>query len=117
VDQQFDFAMVHSDPELQVAAARTHQKAYEIAWPIALDPGNRIARRVKAKVTPEAIVLDAKGQILYRGRIDDRYQDYGRKRPAPTTQDLRLALIAISKNVMPAPSETQAIGCVIRYAD
>lgn len=115
-DKKFDFVLVHADPDVTLDAARKHQQEYQITWPIALDPGNLIARRVNAKVTPEAIVVDSKGEIVYRGRIDDRHQDYGRKRPAPTTHDLQLALAAI-RDDRPIPvAETKAVGCVIRYA-
>jgi thiol-disulfide isomerase/thioredoxin len=116
-DDRFDFAMVHADADLKLEAARKHKNDYAITWPVVLDPGNRLARRVSAKVTPEAIVLDAKGQILYRGRIDDRHQSYGRKRPEPTTQDLQAALKAISQDVPVPMPETKPVGCVIRYAD
>lgn len=116
-DARFDFVMVHADADLTLEAARKHKNEYEIAWPVALDPGNRLARRVSAKVTPEAIVVDAMGQVLYRGRIDDRHQTYGRKRPEPSTNDLQVALQAISKG-KPAPTtETKPVGCIIRYAD
>ncbi len=115
-DKKFDFVLVHADPDVTLDAARKHQQEYQITWPIALDPGNSIARQVKAKVTPEAIVVDSKGEIVYRGRIDDRHQDYGRKRPAPTTHDLQLALAAIRDGRPITNTETKAIGCVIRYA-
>ncbi len=113
VQSKFDFVLVHSDPDVSIEAARKHQQEYQITWSIALDPGNRIARRVKAKVTPEAIVIDSKGEVRYRGRIDDRHQDYGRKRPAPTTNDLHDALVAIRDGQAIAVPETKAIGCVI----
>ena len=116
-DSRFDFVMVHADANLKIDAARKHQKDFEITWPIVLDSGNKIARRVAAKVTPEAIVVDAKGVVLYRGRIDDRYQDYGRKRPEPSTHDLKVAMQAIVEGKSVPTPETKAIGCVIRYVD
>lgn len=116
-DSRFDFVMVHADANLKTDAARKHQKDYEITWPIVLDSGNKIARYLAAKVTPEAIVVDAKGDVLYRGRIDDRYQDYGRKRPEPATHDLKVAMQAIVEGKSVPTPETKAIGCVIRYVD
>lgn len=116
-DAKFDFVMVHADADLKLEAARKHKSEYEITWPIVLDPGNRLARRVSAKVTPEAIVIDAKGEVLYRGRIDDRHQTYGRKRPEPTVNDLRDTLRAISQGKPVPTPETKPVGCVIRYVD
>lgn len=116
-DARFDFVMIHADADLKVEAARKHRSEYEINWPVVLDPGNKLARRVSARVTPEAIVVDAKGQVLYRGRIDDRHQTYGRKRPEPTTHDLQAALVAISQDKPVPTPENKPVGCVIRYAD
>jgi hypothetical protein len=107
--------MVHADPHLRIETARKHQSEYQITWPVVLDPGNKIARRVSARVTPEAIILDAKGQVLYRGRIDDRHQNYGRKRPEPTTNDLKAALKEISQGKLVSTPETKPVGCVIRF--
>jgi len=116
-DARFDFAMVHADADLKSEAARKHKSEYEIIWPVVLDPGSRLARRVSAKVTPEAIIIDAKGEVLYRGRINDRHQSYGRKRPEPSNNDLQVALKAISQ-AKPVPTlETKPVGCIIRYAD
>ncbi len=116
-DARFDFVMIHADADLKVEAARKHRSEYEINWPVVLDPGSMLARRVAAKVTPEAIVVNAEGQVLYRGRIDDRHQTYGRKRPEPTTNDLQAALVAISQDKPVPTPETKPVGCVIRYAD
>jgi thiol-disulfide isomerase/thioredoxin len=116
-DARFDFAMIHADADLKMEAARKHQREYAITWPVVLDLGSKLARRVSAKVTPEAIVIDAKGNFLYRGRIDDRHQSYGRKRPEPSTHDLQAALKAISQDKPVRTPETKPIGCVIRYAD
>jgi len=116
-DARFDFAMLHADADLELDSARKHKSEYKINWPVVLDPGNKLAQRVSAKVTPEAIVIDAKGQILYRGRIDDLHQSYGRKRPEPSTNDLQVALKAISQDKSVLTPETKPVGCVIRYAD
>ncbi len=51
----------------------------------------------------------------YRGRIDDRHQELGRKRPAPTSNDLRDALASIRDDRPIAIAETKAVGCVIHF--
>lgn len=114
---KYDFVMIHADTSVTRDAAKKHRQDYNITWSVALDPGNLIARRLGAKVTPEAIVIDASGKVVYRGRIDDRHQDYGRKRPAPTTHDLHNALVAVRDNRPIALSETKAVGCIIRYSE
>jgi hypothetical protein len=65
-----------------------------------------------ATITPEAAVF-VDGRLVYRGRIDDRFVELGRERPAPTQRDLFDALTAIVAG-KPAPHpKTQAVGCYI----
>jgi hypothetical protein len=59
-------------------------------------------------------VLGKKGQILYRGRIDDLYVALGKKRAAVTERNLRDALDALAAGKAVRKSETKAIGCLIQ---
>jgi hypothetical protein len=65
-------------------------------------------------VTPEAVVLGKGGEVLYRGRIDDNYLAFGKKRAAARQHDLSDALDAIAAGQTVKEKETQAIGCVIQ---
>jgi len=107
--------LVHANPSLTVPEVRTHQQDFDIQLPIVLDPDQRIAKTLKALVTPKAIVIDPAGNVLYRGRIDDRYAMIGKKRAVPQREDLRLALRAIADGQPVEVSTTQAIGCRIAY--
>ena len=64
-------------------------------------------------MTPEAIVVDNKGVVKYRGRIDDLYVSFGQRRPAPTQRDLRAALEAIAAGKAVQYKSTKAVGCFI----
>ena len=47
-------------------------------------------------MTPEAVVYRPRpAHLLYEGRIDDRFPDFGRERDIATVQDLRRALDAL----------------------
>ena len=76
------------------------------------DPTLALVKFVGATVTPEVAVV-AGGRVVYRGRIDDRYVDLGRERPAPTRRDLFEALTAIVARKPVARAKTQAVGCYI----
>jgi hypothetical protein len=52
-------------------------------------------------------------RMLYRGRIDDRYVDFGRARPAPTTRDLREVLQALAAGSTLTLRTTPVVGCFI----
>ncbi len=53
------------------------------------------------------------GKLLYRGRIDDRYVDFGKKREQPGHRDLKDALDAILKNEPVHSPDQPPIGCYI----
>ena len=95
------------------AAAKAHAAAYGYACPALVDPRHLLADRVGATVTPEVAVVADGGRVLYRGRVDDRYVTFGRKRPAATTHDLTAALDAVL-GARPVPvAITRAVGCPI----
>jgi hypothetical protein len=77
------------------------------------DGEGRIARRAGASVTPEAIVVDTRGAIRYRGRIDNRYAALGKPRRHVTSHDLRDALEAVLAGRPVARARSTALGCYI----
>ena len=52
-------------------------------------------------------------KLVYRGRIDDRYQDFGHMRASPTVHDLEDTLTAVLAGHAVARSEAPAVGCFI----
>lgn len=107
------FYLVYADPELKAAAVRQHVRDYRLPCPALLDPAHRLVHFTQATVTPEAVVLAPDGKRLYRGRIDDRYIDFGKARFAAATHDLREALDAVLQS-RPVPHPlTKAVGCFI----
>ncbi len=54
-----------------------------------------LARKVGATVKPEAAVLSPTGELLYRGRINDIYADFGKRRAQRTHCELKDILEAI----------------------
>ena len=105
------FYLVYADAT--AAEAKAHEAAYGYRCPALLDPDHVLAARVGATVTPEVAVVGDGGRLLYRGRIDDRYVDFGRKRPAATTHDLRTALAAVAAGRPVEIPLTRAVGCPI----
>jgi peroxiredoxin len=93
-----------------------HAKEYKVAFPILRDENQRLAAALGAQKTPEAIVVDKKGTIRYRGRIDDQF-GVGFQRPAPKTNDLieAVADVLAGKDIAPA-SKSNAAGCYITRA-
>jgi hypothetical protein len=107
------FYLVYADPTTTAAAAKAHMATYGYHCSALLDPHGALAARVGATVTPEVAVIGAGGTVLYRGRVDDRYVAFGRKRPAATTHDLRDAISAVLAGRAVRVARTTAVGCPI----
>jgi len=107
-------SLVYEDVGLDTIAMRKHLKEYRYdGMSAVIDRNRKIAKRAKATVTPEAVVIDSRGEIRYRGRIDNFYAALGKPRQQVTAHDLQNALDAVlAGKAVPNP-ETKALGCYI----
>ncbi|MEP7015178.1 MAG: redoxin family protein [Verrucomicrobiota bacterium] len=110
---QIDFYLVYADPDIAVNEARQHSKDYNFGFPGLLDPAQQLVRKSGATRTPEAAVFSPEGKLLYRGRIDDRYVDYGKRLDHPRQRDLQNALESIVQNKPAIWPKMAPIGCFI----
>jgi peroxiredoxin len=106
-----DLLGVHCDPDVSPEIAQTHAGEYELRFPLVLDHDQRLAQACGVKAVPTAIVIDAGGRLLYRGRIDNRFVALGQRRPEATVFDLQRALESALAGQQPDPSTTEAVGC------
>jgi hypothetical protein len=108
------FRLVYPNPAEEATSIREHMTAYAYAGALEplRDPALALVKFTGVTVTPEAAIV-ANGKVVYRGRIDDRYVDLGRERPAPTRHDLFDALAAIVAGKPVPQAVTQAVGCFI----
>jgi len=107
------FWLVYPDPATTAEGIETHTKEYAIPFPALRDPDHVLVKRAGASITPEAAVFRPGKGLVYLGRIDDRYVDFGRARPEPTTHDLEQALDAVvAGKPVPTP-RAKAVGCYI----
>lgn len=92
---------------------RNHLKEYGYKLTALRDPEYTLVRAGRARVTPEAAVFSPGGQLLYHGRIDDWYTEFGRSRPTPTTHELANAVQAAISGKPVSVSDQPAIGCFL----
>jgi hypothetical protein len=115
-----DCTLVYEDVDLGVspgaldAGVRAHLREYRYgAMTATVDRTRVVARRARATVTPSVVLVDDRGAIRYRGRIDNAYADLGKLRRHVTSHDLRTSLDALlAGRPVPAP-DTEALGCYI----
>ena len=102
---------INSNVAEDAAAVKAHAAEHKLSFPILKDPGNKIADRFGATVTPEAYFLDANSKLIYHGRIDN-----SRNASQIESSDLRNALDAALAGKAVEKTEAKAFGCSIKRA-
>ena len=102
---------INSNVKEDAAAIKSHAEANKFSFPVLKDPGNKIADRLGATVTPEAYFLDASNKLVYHGRIDN-----SRNGDQIESPDLRNALEASLAGKPIEKTEAKAFGCTIKRA-
>lgn len=110
-----DFRLVYPERDLSSDAMERHRREFGYAMPAVLDPTHQYVARARVRATPEAAIF-AGGQLVYHGRIDDRYVDLTRTRQRAERHDLEAALEALIAGKPLSIHETPAIGCSIEDA-
>lgn len=110
-----EFFGVISDRSTSRAAAITHSREYQIEFPVLFDSSGALADRLQPTHTPEAVVCDPRGEILYRGAIDDRYAGVSRRKTRVHRFWLADALRAIAADRPIETARTEPIGCLVEH--
>jgi peroxiredoxin len=106
------FLAINSNDQDSSSAVGIHAREHKLAFPVCKDVDHKAADAFGARRTPEAFLLDSKGIIRYRGRIDDQF-GYTYRRPAPLHTDLKDALEAVIAGRAVLNPETEVRGCII----
>lgn len=111
-DKNVVFLGINSNKQESAKEVAEHAKKNNLNFTILKDPGNKIADRFNASVTPEVYVLNSNFEILYHGRIDDSRRGDNIQR-----QDARSALDEILAGKKVTVAQTKAFGCTIKRVD
>jgi peroxiredoxin len=98
-------------PKDSLEAMRARVQAGEFdGVPYLRDESQEVAKAYDAKTTPDVFVLDAENVLRYRGAPDADYDD-----PAQNATYIRAALDAILEGREPDLTETEPVGCSIKW--
>lgn len=86
---------------------------YKLNINMLLDEKKALSHLLKATVTPEAVIINADGKIVYQGRIDNWMYAAGKKRTVITKHELKDALEDIVNNKVISITKTEPVGCLI----
>ncbi len=89
------------------------QNKYHIAYPILIDAEQKFTQYLKATVTPQVILLDKEGTLIYTGAIDDWVQAQGKKKQQPTQHYLQDAIQQSLQPEVVKIKKTTVFGCKI----
>lgn len=108
------FYFVYADGCTKEEAAK-HRKDYEIKAPAILDSKFKVSKFFKATVTPESVLFDKNGKLVYQGRINDSYSEHNVPRTTPSKNELRDAIQAMLNGKAVAEKYVAPVGCAIPY--
>lgn len=108
-DKGFQFLAVHSNRDESFESTSAHFKTSSLPFPVIQDQENRIANAFNALKTPHAFILGKKGELLFRGGVDDsQISAMARK------HYLKDALAALAEGKEPPLKESRTLGCIIQ---
>lgn len=103
-----------NDAERKPADSFENMKARlaENPWPFPYlrDESQEVARAYGALTTPDVYVFNADGELVYRGAPDADYED-----DAQNARWLRDALDSVIDGKTPQTSETESVGCSVKW--
>lgn len=86
---------------------------YRYHLPALQDSDQSLVKIAHVEITPEVAVFDRNHKLIYDGRIDNWYVDLTRSRPAPTTHELKDAILAALDGKSMTKPEIRGVGCYI----
>jgi thiol-disulfide isomerase/thioredoxin len=107
------FFLVYPSKKETAETIRKHEREFGYTLAALRDPEHILVKQSQAQITPEAAVFDAKRRLVYHGRIDNLYEDFGHARQSATTHELADAIEAAIAGKSMNTSSTPAVGCYI----
>lgn len=102
------FCAVYSNFHETQEQIDAHAKKYGLPFKVIKDERHELADKYKIDMIPSAVILDQKGELRYRGRIDDhKVEEF------VTSRDLRKALMEVLDGKPVSTPETPVEGCVL----
>jgi len=107
------FFLVYPSKKETADSIRKHDREFAYRLAALRDPQHILVNESQAQITPEAAVFDANRRLVYHGRIDNLYEDFGHARKSATTHELADAIEAAIAGKTLTANATPAVGCYI----
>lgn len=107
------FFLVYPSKRETADSIRKHDREFGYTLAALRDPQHILVKQSQAQITPEAAVFDSNRRLVYHGRIDNLYEDFGHARKSATTHELADAIELAIAGKMQSANATPAVGCYI----
>ena len=107
------FWLVYPSKAESAEIIRKHEREYGYKIPALRDPQHVLVKESQVEITPEVAVFSTDRHLVYHGRIDNLYEDIGRKRSVATTHELEDAISAALGGKSLEAGATHSVGCYI----
>jgi thiol-disulfide isomerase/thioredoxin len=92
---------------------RSFKDKFSIVYPLYIDPKKELTEYLEARITPEVVLIDNKGSLVYRGAIDDWVISLGKTKIKSREYYLRDAINSYLENKPAAVPYKEPKGCYI----
>lgn len=89
------------------------KKEFAVNFQLYIDPLKKLTNYLEATITPEAVLINEKGQLVYRGAIDDWVTDLGKNKIRAEKEYLRIAVTQYMNHQPISIKKTKPKGCYI----
>lgn len=94
-----------------MSAMKEHAKEAAYTMPYLVDEGNELADAFGARTTPHVFLFNGEMQLVYRGSINDKYENRSKQAEDEYLQE---ALKALGAGREIDPRDTRELGCSIK---
>lgn len=116
--KEYNINMVFPNLSSKPDKISNFKEKFHITLPHKTDYFKSLAKKFDIKVTPEVVVYDhSSDTVVYKGRIDNEFEDLGRRRKIVTTNELEEVLVFLRKGENKIFPFTKAIGCFVEWND
>jgi thiol-disulfide isomerase/thioredoxin len=107
------FILISPDSSLNSNEILEFKKSTNCTTPLLVDIKQELTSVLNAKVTPQAIVVDSIGTVVYSGKIDNLFERLGVQRRIVTKHYVKYAIESILNNTQLVERTTIPVGCII----
>lgn len=112
-NQQVRFYGCISGSGFSLEEIKAFRSTYKVLFPFVIDENKKFTNYIAATVTPEVMLLNKEGEMVYSGAIDDWVQDVGIHKANVAKHYLQDAIAASLTNKEVPVKKTTAYGCLI----